>query len=384
MIVRIATQRLKKLAKQFKIVAVTGPRQSGKTTLVKTTFPKKPYVSLENIDNRELAQNDPRGFLNNYPKGAIIDEAQRVPELFSYLQEIVDIKNTAGQFILTGSNNFLLQENITQSLAGRVAYQHLLPLSLQELKNSDLLYVDYKKHILQGFYPEVIKKKINASDWYENYLNTYIERDVRQLKNITNIATFSKFIRLCAARCGNVVNMSELANACGVDQKTINSWMSVLQSSYIIFLLQPHYNNLNKRITKAPKLYFYDVGLAAYLCGIFNSSTLTYSPFKGALFENMMIIEKKKQVLNSNTREELYYWRDKTGHEIDLLIEYSQKLSLVEFKSSETFSTHDFNTINFYKKLNDATSNTYIYYAGKENIKINTTTFFKSWSSLYE
>ncbi len=383
MIIRQATSRLKKLAKQFKIVAVTGPRQSGKTTLVKTTFPKKPYVSLENIDNRELAQKDPRGFLNNYPKGAIIDEAQRVPDLFSYLQEIVDVKNTSGQFILTGSNNFLLQENIKQSLAGRVAYLHLLPLSLQELKNSDLLYIDYKKHILQGFYPEVIKKKINAADWYENYLNTYIEKDVRQLKNITNIATFSKFIRLCASRCGNVVNMSELANACGVDQKTINSWISVLQSSYIIFLLQPHYNNLNKRIIKAPKLYFYDVGLAAYLCGIFDSNSLNYSSFKGHLFENMMIIEKKKQILNINTREELYFWRDKTGHEIDLLIEYGNTLSLVEFKSSETFSTSDFNTIYFYKNLNTSVLNSYVYYGGKQNLKINTATFLKSWHNLY-
>ncbi len=384
MINREAEQRLKRLAKQFKIVAVTGPRQSGKTTLVKTTFPKKPYVTLENLDSRELAISDPRGFLNNYPNGAIIDEAQRVPELFSYLQEIVDDKNSAGQFILTGSNNFLLQENITQSLAGRVAYQHLLPLSLEELKKNKLLYTDNKKHILQGFYPEVIKKKINPADWYENYLNTYIERDVRQLKNVSSISTFSKFIRLCAARCGNIVNMTELANACSVDQKTISSWLSVLQSSYIIFLLQPHYNNLNKRIIKSPKLYFYDVGLACYLCGIFTKNTLNYSTFKGPFFENMMIIEKRKQIFNKSNREELFYWRDKTGHEIDLIIEHNRKLTLIEFKSSETFSLNDFNVINFYRKLNGASLNAYIYYAGKENVKLNNKTFLKPWNSLYE
>ena len=379
MIIRNAQSRLKKLSRQFKIVAVTGPRQSGKTTLVKKTFPHKPYISLENMDDREFAKADTRGFLNSFKHGAILDEAQRLPELFSYLQEIVDNKNTAGQFILTGSNNFLIQENISQSLAGRVGYQHLLPLSLNELLHHKLLNSDYKKHIYQGFYPEIIKKRINPSDWYENYLNTYIERDVRQIKNISNLSTFSKFVKLCAARVGGILNMNEIGNACGIDQKTVAAWLGILQSSYIIYLLQPHHNNLNKRIVKAPKIYFCDTGLACFLNGIYKSQDLTFNPLKGPLFENLMIIEKRKRILNYNTREELFYWRDKTGHEIDLLIEHGSKITAIEFKSGETASKDDFKNSIFYNSLQKNKIKNTIYYGGKISKSIDINSKIEPW-----
>ena len=379
MIILNAQSRLKKLSRQFKIVAVTGPRQSGKTTLVKKTFPHKPYISLENMDDREFAKADTRGFLNSFKHGANLDEAQRLPELFSYLQEIVDNKNTAGQFILTGSNNFLIQENISQSLAGRVGYQHLLPLSLNELLHHKLLNSDYKKHIYQGFYPEIIKKRINPSDWYENYLNTYIERDVRQIKNISNLSTFSKFVKLCAARVGGILNMNEIGNACGIDQKTVSAWLGILQSSYIIYLLQPHHNNLNKRIVKAPKIYFCDTGLACFLNGIYKPQDLTFNPLKGPLFENLMIIEKRKHILNYNTREELFYWRDKTGHEIDLLIEHGSKISAIEFKSGETASQGDFKNSIFYNSLQKNKIKNTIYYGGKISKSIDINNKIEPW-----
>ncbi|MEI9912929.1 MAG: ATP-binding protein [Bacteroidota bacterium] len=237
MIKRIAEARLKKLASAFRSVAVVGPRQSGKTTLCRLVFPGKPYISLENPDTLEFAQTDPRGFLAQFKKGAILDEAQKAPHLFSYLQQVLDETKKKGLFILTGSNNFLLQENITQTLSGRIAYLQLLPLSLQELKNSKKIKADYGWHIITGGYPEVIAKKIAPADWYAGYLNTYVERDVRQLKNISNLSQFSKLLRLCAGRTGQILNMTSLGNDCGIDQKTVTAWLAILQSSFIIYLL---------------------------------------------------------------------------------------------------------------------------------------------------
>ncbi|MBS1647277.1 MAG: ATP-binding protein [Bacteroidetes bacterium] len=371
--------RLKKLSRQFRVLAVTGPRQSGKTTLVKEVFSKKPYFNIENIDDREYIKSDIKGFLRNLKQGAIIDEAQKLPELFSYLQEVVDNNNKAGQFILTGSNNFLLQENITQSLAGRVGYLHLLPLSLKELRENKLLKTDYKKHLYQGFYPEIIHRKINPSDWYENYTSTYLERDVRQLKSINNLGTFTKFLRLCASYVGAILNTNELANLCDIDQKTAASWLAVLQSSYIIFLLPPHFNNLNKRIIKSPKLYFYDTGLACYLMGIYNADKLLYDRMRGQLFENLLVVEKRKTAFNLNTREQLFYWRDKTGHEIDLLSENEKGLFAYEFKSGETVGKDDFKNLLFYNSLQEKKIKTKIIYGGKQSKNFSHKGDIESW-----
>lgn len=253
MIPRQAKQELDELALVFKVIAVVGPRQSGKTTLVRHAFPSKPYVNLENPDTRLFASEDPRGFLSGYPQGAILDEIQRVPQLFSYLQEILDNTNETGLFVLTGSINFLLQENISQSLAGRIGYLQLLPLSISEIGN---LLTDTNELILQGGYPAIYQQNITAGKWYANYIRTYVERDVRLIKNIGDLQVFEKFLRLCAGRVGQLLNMSSLAVETGVDVKTIGSWLSVLEMSFVIFKLQPYHQNYNKRIVKMPKLYF--------------------------------------------------------------------------------------------------------------------------------
>jgi predicted AAA+ superfamily ATPase len=300
------------------VVAVVGPRQSGKTTLCRQAFPKKTYVSMENPDNAEFSRSDPNGFLAQFKNGAIIDEAQKSPHLFSYIPQIVDEKNKPGFFILSGSNNFLMQQTISQSLAGRVAYFHLLPCSLAELKPVGLVHKEYTWHIFNGAYPEPLYKKISAPDWYPNYINTYVERDFRQLKNISDLALFVKFLRLCAGRSGQILNMHSLGNDCGIDGKTVQSWLFILQSSYIVYLLLPHYNNFNKRILKSPKLYFYDTGVACSLLGVHTIQQIDTHPLKGALLENMLIIDILKQQLNKGLQDNLFYWRDKTGNEVDL------------------------------------------------------------------
>ena len=259
MIHRTAENTLRKLAEQFKAVAIIGPRQSGKTTLAKYVFPEKPYVSLENPDIRRFAQEDPRGFLARFPDGAVLDEAQRQPELFSYLQEILDKTRVTGQFIITGSNNFLLQENISQSLAGRIAYLVLLPFAASELAAAE--FNNLYALLFKGLYPPVYDQPVESPYWYSNYLRTYVESDVRQLKNITDLNAFDRFLRLCAGRTGQLLNMSSLAIETGVDNKTIAAWISVLENSFIIYRLQPHHRNFNKRTVKMAKLYFYDTGL---------------------------------------------------------------------------------------------------------------------------
>src|SRR6056297_1315143 len=320
MIKRIASKRLKHLFSMFKVVCGTGPRQSGKTTLVKSVFPDKPYITLENPDNRQFAIDDPRGFLNQFSTGAILDEIQRTPLLFSYLQEIVDNNAQPGQFILTGSNNFLLNEQITQSLAGRVGYLNLFPFSLKEITAYNLSYNE-NDFILNGFYPPVYDQKIEIREWIPGYIRTYIERDVRQLKNISDLLIFEKFMRLLAGRTGQEVNYTSLSVEVGVDVKTIQSWLSVLVSSYIVFLLPPFYKNYNKTIVKRPKLYFYDTALASSLLGIRKIEHLTLHPLKGSLFKCLVVSELIKQKNNLGINDSLYFWRDKTGREIDLIID---------------------------------------------------------------
>lgn len=351
MIERIAATRLIKLAKAFRSVAVVGPRQSGKTTLSKKVFPQKPYISLENPDTLEFANADPRGFLGQYRNGAILDEIQRAPHLFSYLQQVLDETKKKGLFILTGSNNFLLQENITQTLSGRIAYLQLLPLSLQELKDSKKIKADYRWHILHGGYPEVIAKRINPADWYAGYINTYVERDVRQLKNISSFSQFIKLLRLCAGRTGQILNLTSLSNDCGIDQKTVAAWLSVLQSSYIVYLLKPYHGNFNKRIIKTPKLYFYDTGIASFLLNIRSVTDFKNHFARGALYENFIITELMKNCYNKRTDPRFYYFRDSNGNEVDLVIPQASYMHAIEIKAGKTVNDSFFKGLNYFKSL---------------------------------
>jgi len=361
MIHREAENTIRVLASQFKAVAVVGPRQSGKTTLVRLIFKDKEYVNFENPDVRLYAMEDPRGFLANYPNGAVFDEAQRVPELFSYLQQILDESTINGRFIITGSNNFLLQENISQSLAGRVGYLNLLPLTLNEINKNESSSTEI---IFKGFYPSLYNNKIGISLWYSNYIRTYIERDVRLIKNITNLVTFERFIKLCAGRIGQLLNMSSLAVEVGVDTKTISAWIGVLETSFVLFRLQPHHKNFNKRIVKMPKLYFYDTGLAAALLGVQNSNQLALHPFKGALFENMVVVDFLKTRFNKAKTNNLYFWRDNTGNEIDLLIDNGTEIIPIEIKSGQTVTNQYFKGVLYWNKLTK-TEGGYVIYGGK-------------------
>jgi len=380
MIQRTAATRLMKLAKTFRSVAVVGPRQSGKTTLCRNVFPQKPYISLENPDTLEFANADPRGFLSQYKNGAILDEIQRAPHLFSYLQQVLDETKKKGLFILTGSNNFLLQSTITQTLSGRIAYLQLLPLSLKELKDSKKMKADYSWHILHGGYPEVIAKKINPVDWYAGYINTYVERDVRQLKNISNLSQFTKLLRLCAGRTGQILNLTSLSNDCGIDQKTVAAWLSVLQSSYIIYLLKPYHGNFNKRIIKTPKLYFYDTGVACSLLGISHAKQIATHAAKGPLFENMIVCELLKERFNAGAADNLYYWRDKTGNEVDILLDKAGKLTAMELKAGETVSQDFFKGLEYFSSLNNKTVQKILMYGGRQEQKRSNGIIVKPWN----
>lgn len=334
---RILEKKIIHLSKKFPVITVTGPRQSGKTTLIKTIFPGKVYISLEDPDVLMLVKNDTRGFLEQHKKGIIIDEAQLYPELFSYIQTHVDNYNKAGQIILSGSQNFLLLEKISQSLAGRTAIVRLLPFSLAELHNTSYDSTDINNLIFKGMYPRLYDKRIAPVDFYPSYINSYVERDVRQLKNISNLSVFIKFLKLCAARTGQLVNFSSLAVECGVSENTIKAWLSVLETSYIIYFLQPYHNNLNKRLVKTPKLYFWDTGLACSLLGITEKAKLPEHYLRGNLFENFVINEIQKQFYNEALIAPIYFWRDKTGHEVDCIIERNGKITAVEIKSGQTF-----------------------------------------------
>ncbi len=382
MIKRIAEARLIKLAKIFRSVAVVGPRQSGKTTLCRAVFSQKPYISLENPDTLEFATADPRGFLSQYKNGAILDEVQRAPHIFSYLQQVLDETKKKGLFILTGSNNFLLQENITQTLSGRIAYLQLLPLSLQELKAGKKLKPAYNLHILQGGYPEVIAKKINPADWYAGYITTYVERDVRQLKNISNLAQFTKLLRLCAGRTGQILNLTSLSNDCGIDQKTVAAWLSILQSSYIIYLLKPYHGNFNKRVIKTPKLYFYDTGVACSLLGINHAKQITTHAAKGPLFENMIVSELLKERFNAGAADNLYYWRDKTGNEVDVVIDNAGKLTTMELKAGETISSDYFKGLDYFTAINTNKVQQMLVYGGTQEQKRSNGIIIKPWNRL--
>lgn len=369
MIKRKAEKELLQLAKQFKAIAIVGPRQSGKTTLAIQVFPNLPYVSLENPDTRRFVQEDPRGFLYQYKTGAILDEAQRVPEIFSYLQQILDETKLFGKFVITGSNNFLLQENISQSLAGRIAYLYLLPFSVSELPLESTSNLHNLIH--KGFYPPVYDQPVDSNKWYSNYIRTYIERDVRQLKNIADLNTFERFIRLCAGRIGQLLNLNNLALETGVNGKTIASWISVLESSFIIHRLQPHHKNFNKRIIKMPKIYFYDTGLACNLLGITNSDQLPFHYMGGNIFENFVINELLKHRFNQGESHNLFFWRDNIGHEIDVIIENPNKLLPIEIKSGKTITQDYFKGLLFWEKISNYKKGKVIYAGNTDQKRTN-------------
>jgi len=368
MIQRQLYTKASQLLEKFPIIAITGPRQSGKTTFSKQLRPEYSYVNLEDITNREFAKNDPKGFLNTYKNGAIIDEIQYVPELFSYLQVFTDERNQVGEYIITGSQNFLLMQQISQSLAGRVALFTLLPLSLKELKDSEYSFSNWESYAVSGSYPRKILFDIDGRDYYANYLSTYVERDVRLLKNITNLDLFQKFIFLVAGRVGQLFNQSSLGNELGVDNKTINSWMSLLETSYIAYRLYPYHSNFNKRIVKTPKVYFYDTGLLSFLLGIKSEQEMSQHFAKGSIFENLIITEFLKNAYNKGDTPIFYFWRDHTNNEVDLLIENYPKIDIYEIKSSTTIKMDFFKGLNHFKGLHSSV-NAHLIYGGTENQK---------------
>lgn len=368
MIKRSISPSIQKAFKQYPIVSITGPRQSGKTTLVKMLFPDIPYANLENPDVRAYAIEDPRGFLSEYPAAVILDEVQRVPQLFSYIQTISDEKKRPSQYVLTGSHNFLLLENITQSLAGRVALFKLLPLSMRELDTAKLLKNNCETYLYQGFYPRIYDQDLSIYEYYQNYIQTYIERDVRAIKNIGNLNAFQRFLKMCASRTGHVLNLSSLANDCGITHNTAKAWISVLETSFIVHLLYPHYKNFSKRLIKMPKLYFTDPGLVCALTGIENKQQLSTHYLKGEIFETMIVAEFLKFRFNLGMEPNCYFWRDKIGREIDLIIDKAEQPTPVEIKSGKTITSEFFKNILYYCKLAQINSKyASIIYGGSSN-----------------
>ena len=365
MIEREAGSNVRRLAGQYPIVTITGPRQSGKTVLCRMLFPEKEYVSLEDIDERNFANQDPRGFLNRFPNGAIIDEVQRVPDLLSYLQTIVDQHPAEGLFILTGSRQFELLEKISQSLAGRTAMIRLLPFTLKEAYAPDLNKVGLDQVLYTGFYPRIFDKQLNPSEAMSFYVSTYVERDLRMLINVKDLSTFEIFLKLCAGRTGQILNLTSLGNDCGVNHGTIRSWISVLEASYIIKLLQPYYKNYNKRLIKSPKLYFLDTGLACFLLNIQDETQLSTHPLRGALFESFVISEMLKNRYNRVLSDNLYYFRDSTGNEVDLIFDQGAGVSALEAKSGQTITSDFFKGLNFYTRLTDELKEKHLVYGGE-------------------
>jgi len=364
MIQREIKEKIIQLSGKFPVVSLTGPRQSGKTTLLKDSFPDHLYKSLEEPDTRIFAETDPRSFLASGPR-MIIDEIQRSPELFSYIQGLTDHSGQVGQFIISGSQSFLLNERISQSLAGRVAILHLMPFSYSELSAHGLNIDSFEELIYNGFYPRIYDKKIDAKDFYPNYIQTYLERDVRLLQNVQNLNDFVRFMKLCAGMAGELLNISSLANDTGISVNTAKSWISVLEASFIIFLLQPHHRNFNKRLVKMPKLYFYDTGLASELLGISSAKQIPTHFQYGALFENLVISELLKQRFHKGKRNNLYFWRDNKGSEIDIIIDLGESLVPIEIKSSRTFSQSFFTNLKYWKKLSGSEDkHKYVIYGG--------------------
>jgi predicted AAA+ superfamily ATPase len=368
MIQRALEPVLQKLAQQYPVVTLTGPRQSGKTTLVQAVFPRHQYASLEEPDVREYALEDPRGFLGQFTGGIILDEVQRAPDLFSYIQTIVDREDRSGRFILSGSQNFLLLRSISQSLAGRSAILHLLPLSLRELtgrqpfplerlghelpeNRGESPRLDLMEVLFRGFYPRIHDKGLDPATWYSGYYQTYVERDVREIVNVGDLETFGRFVRLCAGRNGQLLNLTSLANDCGIAHTTASRWISILEASFLIHLLRPYHANFGKRLIKSPKLYFLDTGLLCYLLRIQSPEDLRLHASRGPIFESFVTCELIKNFLNQGKEPDLYFWRDSTGHEIDTVVDLGNERVAVEIKSGETVAADFFDGLDFWRTL---------------------------------
>lgn len=374
---------LKEISTHFPVISLVGPRQSGKTTLVKKVFNNYKYVNLENTQNRGFAVEDPQGFIKQYNEHVIIDEAQYAPELFSYIQENVDENRINGKFILTGSQNFLLSQNISQSLAGRTAVFTLHPFSYEELKNTDYQVKELNELLIKGFYPGLYVEDLNPMYWYPSYLNTYLERDVRNIKNITNLTDFQRFLRICAARTGQIVNFSNFAAEIGVSHPTIKSWISVLESSHIIYLLPPFYKNYNKRLVKSPKLYFLDTGLVCSLLGLNDINQLSDHFMKGPLFETFIISEIIKERTNKFLPVNIYYWRDNVGNELDCIQEGGNYLNVIEIKSGATINHSFFKAFKYFDKIQTGIEKRFkIIYGGDHN-QMRTKYKIRSWKNMF-
>ena len=364
MIPRHATPRLLRLLQGFPIVTLTGPRQSGKTTLVRHLLADKPYVSLEAPAQREFARTQPADFLQQFPQGAVIDEAQNAPELLSQMQGVVDASGVMGQFVLTGSHNLSLLASVTQSLAGRTALVELLPFSIAELRDAKLLASDYPSQMIKGFYPALYDRALEPHEWLQAYLVTYAERDARGLAAIQDLGAFQRFLRLTAARTGQLLNMQSLASDAGVSDKTARHWLSILETCYLVHLVRPHFANFGKRLTKSPKLYMTDVGLAAALLGIQTASQMQHHPLRGALFETMVVNEFLKNRANTGVGSPLYFWRDNIGTEVDLILERGTELAAVEIKSGITVASDAFGNLKKWQKYAQERGNFSAIYPG--------------------
>lgn len=343
------------MAKSYPVVTLLGPRQSGKSTLVREVFKTKPYLTLENPDERSFALSDPRGFLARFPEGVVLDEIQRAPELLSYIQGIVDEKEQKGFYILTGSHQLALHESITQSLAGRTAILKLLPLSLDELSQENVKF-SLDEYLFHGMYPRIYKHGLNPTKFYRDYIQTYVERDVRQMINVKDLTLFQHFLKLCAGRVGQIFNSNSLSNELGVSYHTINNWVSILEASFLVFRLQPYYENFGKRIIKSPKLYFTDVGLATYLLDIHSIDQISRDPLRGGLVENFMIGEFVKVRLNEGYEQSFYFYRDSNQHEIDLIFKTGNNLIPIEIKASKTFHPDFLKGITYFQNLSQGRS----------------------------
>ncbi len=366
---------IQKAAEKYPVLAILGPRQSGKTTLARQAFPNHKYISFEDVVGiQEYVKRDPKGFLEEHANqhGLILDEFQHVPLILSYIQLAADSENKPGYFVLTGSQNFLMNQAISQTLAGRVALFNLLPLSVQELKEASLLPESVELAIHRGFYPRICAQGFDPS-WYNNYIRTYLERDVRMLKNISDLSLFQTFIGLCAGRVGQLLNVASLANDCGITQVTANSWLTLLQASYLIFLVQPHYKNFSKRLIKSPKLYFYDTGIVCALLGIESAEGVYKHYLRGGLMESFVLSEILKYYYNRDRVPHIYFWRDKTEHEVDFVLEHGAALVPVEVKAGKTISTDYFDNLKYWCKLAEIDpANGFVVYAGNEEQKRST------------
>lgn len=367
---RALSTELVEMANSYPVVTVLGPRQSGKSTLVRQTFPKKPYVNLENIDEQRFALADPREFLRRFPEGAIIDEIQRLPELLSYIQGIVDEKDIKGMYILTGSHQLALHESIAQSLAGRTAILKLLPFTIDELSPSHA-NLSLDEYLIHGMYPRIYKDNINPTKFYRDYVQTYVERDVRRMINVKDLSLFQNFLKLCAGRVGQILNAHSLCNDLGISHTTVHNWLSILEASFLVFRLQPYFENFGKRIIKSPKLYFTDVGLATYLLDISTTEQIARDPLKGNLVENFVISELIKNRYNQGIEPSFYFYRDSNSNEVDLLFKSGNNLIPIEIKSSSTFNIDFLKGIKYFQEIAESRAPYgYLIYSGSQEQRI--------------